>query len=77
MYMGYPDSMWSTAKPTGFARLPQELIDLIVDNLAHDSVALRSCSFSDSVKKALYPPGADMSCGNVDVTGRLGRLTES
>ena len=45
MYMGYPDSMWSTAKPTGFARLPQELIDLIVDNLAHDSVALRSCSF--------------------------------
>lgn len=50
--MGYPDSMsmpWSPlspfTKPTGISKLPQELIDLIVDNLARDAVALRSCSF--------------------------------
>ncbi|KAI0083217.1 hypothetical protein BDY19DRAFT_998741 [Irpex rosettiformis] len=31
--------------PTGISRLPQELIDLIVDNLSRDAIALRSCSF--------------------------------
>ncbi|KAI0090494.1 hypothetical protein BDY19DRAFT_712096 [Irpex rosettiformis] len=45
IFMGYPEPMWSNVKPTGISRLPQELIDLIVDNLSRDAIALRSCSF--------------------------------
>lgn len=36
---------YPTGRPTGISRVPQELIDRILDCLHEDSVALRSCSF--------------------------------
>ncbi|KAI0343403.1 hypothetical protein BDW22DRAFT_1167653 [Trametopsis cervina] len=45
IFMGWDESYMSPLRPTGINKLPQELIDRILDNLAHDSVALRSCSF--------------------------------
>ncbi|KAI0692824.1 hypothetical protein BC835DRAFT_1355858 [Cytidiella melzeri] len=43
--MGYPEPMWTTVKATGISKLPQELIDRVLDYLARDAIALRSCSF--------------------------------